>query len=185
MPDSIGARTMELPTQCNRRGLKTRKCFWYMLDYECKDREWTYVETMPRELVITNPNRTKSPIQQEDVTVSKKTLGIHNSPAGGNASHLTYIKEKATQWVTRMQNGYLPNHIAWVAYKHQLWLGLRYGLGTMTNAVEVAEQLLEDIDWKTFNILGVLRNITKKLRRLNTTFGGFGLFSLSTKQLIF
>jgi hypothetical protein len=100
VPDSIGARTMELPTQCNRRGLKTEKCFWYMLDYECKNREWTYVVMVPRELVITNPNGTKSPILQEDVTVSKKTLGIHDSPAGGNASHLMYIKEKATQWVT-------------------------------------------------------------------------------------
>jgi hypothetical protein len=129
--------------------------------------------------------RNKSLIQQEDVTVSKKTLGIHDSPAGGNnASHLTYIKEKATQWVTRMQNGHLPNHIAWVAYKHQLWLGLRYGLGTMTNNLEAAEQLLDDTDWKTLNILGVLWNITKGLLRLDTTFGGFGLFSLSTKQLI-
>jgi hypothetical protein len=139
---------------------------------------------VPRELVITNPNRTKSPIQQEDVTVSKKTLGIHDSPARGNASHLTYIKEKATQWVTRMQNWHLPNHIAWVAYKHQLWLGLRYGLGTMTNDSEAAKQLLDDTDWNTLNILGVLLNITEELQRLNTTFGGFGLFSLPTKQLI-
>jgi hypothetical protein len=71
-----------------------------MLDYECKDGEWTFVETVPRELVITNSNKTKGLIQQEDVTVSKKTLEIHDSPAGGNTSHLTYIKEKATQWVT-------------------------------------------------------------------------------------
>ncbi len=104
---------------------------------------------MPRELVITNPNGTASPIQQEDITVSKKTLGIHNSPARGNASHLTYIKEKATQWVTRMKNGHLPNHIAWVAYKHQLWPGLRYGLGTMTNDLEAAKQLLDNTNWKT------------------------------------
>jgi hypothetical protein len=54
----------------------------------------------------------------------------------------------------------------------------------MTNNLEAAKQLLGDTDWKTLNILGVLWNITKGLRRLNTTFGGFGLFSLSTKQLI-
>jgi hypothetical protein len=71
-----------------------------MLDYECKDGEWTCIEMVPSELVITNPNGTKSLIQQEDITVSKKTLGIHDSPAGGNASHLMYIKEKATQLVT-------------------------------------------------------------------------------------
>jgi hypothetical protein len=67
---------------------------------------------------------------------------------------------------------------------HQLWPGLRYGLGTMTNNLEAAKQLLNDTDWKALNILGVLRNVTKGLRRLNTTFGGFGLISLSTEQLI-
>ncbi len=83
-----------------------------------------------------------------------------------------------------MQNGHLSNHIAWVAYKNQLWPGLRHGFGTMTNNLEAAKQLLNDTDWKTLNILGVLQNITKGLRRLNTTFGGFDLFSLSTEQLI-
>jgi hypothetical protein len=83
-----------------------------------------------------------------------------------------------------MKNGHLPNHIAWVAYKHQLWPGLRYGLGTMTNDLEAAKQLLDNTDWKSLNILGVLWNVTKGLRRLNTTFGGFGLFSLSPEQLI-
>ncbi len=48
----------------------------------------------------------------------------------------------------------------WVAYTHQLWPGLRYGLGTKTNDLEAAEQLLDDTDWKTLNILGVLQNVT-------------------------
>ena len=55
-----------------------------MLDYMCKDGEWSYAEMTPRELFITNPDGTKSQINQEGVTVSKKTLGIHDSPAGGN-----------------------------------------------------------------------------------------------------
>jgi hypothetical protein len=54
----------------------------------------------------------------------------------------------------------------------------------MTNNLEAAKQLLDDTDWKILNILEVLRNVTKGLGRLNTTFGGFGLFSLSTKQVI-
>ncbi len=44
------------------------------------------------------------------------------------------------------ENGHLPGHIAWVAYKHQLWLGLGYGLGAMTNNMELAAKLLDDID---------------------------------------
>jgi hypothetical protein len=92
---------------------------------------------MTTELRITNPDGTKSPIKQEKIAESKKTLGIYDSPSGGNKGHLSFIVDKATQWVNRMKNGHLPSHVAWIAYKHQLWPGLRYGLGTMTNDMKL------------------------------------------------
>jgi hypothetical protein len=163
--------------------LKPEKCFWYLLDYECSEGEWTYTKETTTELRIMNPDGTKSPIKQEKVTESKKTLGIYDSLLGGNKGHLSYIVEKAAQWVNRMKNGHLPSHIAWMAYKHQLWPSLRYGLGTMTNNIEVVNKLLNATDYKTLNILGVFRNVFTGLQKLHTTFGEFGLFSLPTKQL--
>jgi hypothetical protein len=139
---------------------------------------------VPHEMVVTNPDGTKSPIKQETVTNSKNTLGIQDSPAGSNADHLSYIKDKGSVWVQRMQNGHLPCHIAWTAYKHQLWPGLHYGLGTITNDIEPAKELLHAEDYKMLNVLGVLQNVTKGLHRIHTTFGGFGLLSLPTEQLI-
>ena len=32
--------------------LKPEKCFWYMLDYECVDRTWQYMEIVDWELLI-------------------------------------------------------------------------------------------------------------------------------------
>jgi len=55
-----------------------------MLDYTCEDGEWSYADMTPWELFVTNPDGTKSQINQEEVTVSKKTLGIHDALAGGN-----------------------------------------------------------------------------------------------------
>jgi hypothetical protein len=43
--------------------LKPEKCFWYLLDYTCTDREWSYANIVPRELLITNPDGSKSPIK--------------------------------------------------------------------------------------------------------------------------
>jgi hypothetical protein len=83
-----------------------------------------------------------------------------------------------------MKNGHLPSHVAWIAYKHQLWPSLKYGLGTMTNEMEVADKLLNKTDYKMLNILGIFRNVSTVLQKLQTTFGGFGLFSLPTEQLI-
>jgi hypothetical protein len=139
---------------------------------------------VPREMVITNPDGTTSPIKQVKVTSSKKTLGIHDSSSRGNSTHLAFIKEKVNVWVSRMVNGHLPNHMAWVAYRHQLWPGVRYGLGTMTNDLEVTDNLLHKEDYRMLNILGVVRSITKGLWHLHTSFGGFGLFDLTVEQLI-
>ncbi len=47
-----------------------------------------------------------------------------------------------------------------------------------------AEELLHAKDYKTLNMLGVLRNVTKGLHWIHTTFGGSGLLSLPTEQLI-
>ncbi len=139
---------------------------------------------VPREMLITNPDGTQSPLKQEKVTASKKTLGIHNLPSGGNATHLASIKEKVSIWVNRMTNGHLPNHTAWIAYKQQLWPGVGYGLGTMTNNLEVADELLHDSDYRMLNVSGVLCNVSKELHQLHTMFGSFGLFNLPINQLI-
>ncbi len=64
--------------------LKAEKCFWYILDYMCVDRERTYTNALLKELLITNPDDTKSPIKQEEITEFKKSLGIYDSPLGGN-----------------------------------------------------------------------------------------------------
>jgi hypothetical protein len=164
--------------------LKPKKCFWYLLDYECVDGEWKYVDMVPRELVIANPDGMTSPISQEQVTASKKTLRILYSPSGGNSAHLTYIKEKVGEWVSRMTNRHLPSHMAWAAYRHQLWPGVRFGFGTMTNDLKVTDNLLHKEDYRMLNVLGVVRSVTKGLRRLHTSFGGFGLFNLPVEQLI-
>ncbi len=117
----------------------------------------------PRELFIMNQDGTKSYIDQEEVTVSKKTLGIHDSPAGGNKGHLKCIQQKASMWTSKMTNGHLPHHMAWIAYKLQLWTGLRYRLGTMTNDIEEAASVNTEIDCKMLNVLGVACTVTKGL----------------------
>jgi hypothetical protein len=119
--------------------LKPKKCFWYLLNYTCKEGEWEYTVHSDFELYMNNPDGSKSSIKQEEIQTSKKTLGIYDSPAGGNQGHLEYIHSKLTKWINRMRNGHLPSHMAWIAYKLQLWPGLWYGLGTMTNNLEAME----------------------------------------------
>jgi hypothetical protein len=164
--------------------LKPEKCFWYLLDYTCDDGEWGYKAHSDFELYVNNPDKSRSGIKQEEIQSSKKTLGIYDSPARGNQGHLDYIHGKLTKWINRMTNGHLPSHMAWIAYKLQLWPGLRYGLGTMTNGLAATEAIFNKADYKIMPILGIARMVKRELWKLHTTFGGFGLFHLPTEQLI-
>jgi hypothetical protein len=128
--------------------LKPEKCFWYLLDYTCNEGVWSYAVHTDFELSVTNPDGSRSSIKQEEISTSKKTLGIYNSPAGINQGHLEYIHGKITRWINRMRNGHLPAHMAWIAYKLQLWPGLCYGLGTMTNDLEATETIFNKLDYK-------------------------------------
>jgi hypothetical protein len=91
--------------------LKAEKCFWYLLDYMCIDRKWTYADACSR-ISQSQTLITKSPIKQEEVTESKKTIGIYDSPSGGNEGYLSYIINKAAQRVNRMKNDHLQSHVA-------------------------------------------------------------------------
>ncbi len=53
--------------------------------------------------------------------------------------------------------------MVWIAYKHQLWPGLRYGFGAMTNDIEEATGVNTKTDYRMLNILGVACTVTKGL----------------------
>jgi hypothetical protein len=55
----------------------------------------------------------------------------------------------------------------------------------MTNDLDVTNNLLHKEDYRMLNVLGVVSSVTKGLRWLHTSFGGFGLFNLPVEQLIY
>ena len=125
------------------------------MDYTCIEGEWAYAVHLDFELSVTNPDGSRSSIRQEEDSSFKKTLGIYDAPSGGNQGRLEYIHSKLTMWIARMQNAHLLNHMAWMAYKLQLWPGLRYGLDTMTNDLEATESIFDKADYEMLPILGV------------------------------
>ena len=87
-------------------------------------------------------------------------------------------------WIERIGYARLPTHLAWVAYKRQLWPSLRYGIGTLSNTIEEGDEMFKNTDYKLLPVLGICRNIGKEWRRLHLTFGGFGLTDFNTEQVI-
>jgi hypothetical protein len=66
-----------------------------------------------------------------------------------------------------MKNGQLPASVGWIAYKLQLWSSITYTIGTMTNNLEEAEEVLEYLDYEMLNVLGSTRTVKKGRRRIS------------------
>ncbi len=84
-----------------------------------------------------------------------------------------------------MKKSWLPSHVVWLGYCLQLWAGLHYGIGTMTNELKCAQDVLANLDYDILPVLGIARTLKKGWRRLLTMFGNFELLSFPTEQLIF
>ena len=55
---------------------------------------------------------------------------------------------------------------------------------TITNDLEEAEKFLDKTDHRMLNVLEIASTVKKRWQRIHLTFGGFGLFSFATGQLI-
>ena len=114
----------------------------------------------------------------------RKSLGVYFCPEGGSKKQMNTIKEKVDKWVNKMKNGYLPTYLAWMAYCHKLWPSARFGLGTTPNEVEAMESMLDKEDYESLNGFRVASTLKKGWRKLHIAFGGLGMVSLKTEQLI-
>ena len=164
---------------------KPRKCYTYLIDYTYDEVEgWVYADTTSYCLDITLPDGSVQTITANHFDHCEKTLGVHTSPSGSGSRHLEALRLKAEVWINRLKNGHLSTSWSWVAYRHQLWPSLRYGLGTLANDYEEADDALSGLDFLILPLLGINRHIQTGWRRLHQTFGGVGLLSVPTEQLI-
>ena len=120
----------------------------------------------------------KSPIE------AVRTLGVFHSPHGDHTYHLSKMHDRAYKWLNCIRNGHLPASLVLMSYYQQLWAGLRFGLGSLSNSLSAAEQCLTKFDYRVLPYIGVNRNIKKEWRHLHPTFGGIGLLSLPIEQFI-
>ena len=113
------------------------------------------------ELLIPSDTGSPTPILSLNPHELKKTLSVRDCPAGGDKAHLKHIKEKVNAWIDKMRNRHLTSSMGWIAYKFQLWPGMRYGIGTTTNNLEEAEEVLDKTDHRMLNVLGIASTVKK------------------------
>lgn len=166
--------------------IKGSKSFWYLVDYKCVHGTWEYcnIEEHDAILVLEEAPGVAVELERKPHDAAAKTLGVLHSPAGDHSAHLMAIRDKSFTWLNSIKNGHLPTSLVWMSYYQQLWPGLRYALGSLSNSLPAAEHCLDKFDFQLLPHIGVNRNIKKEWRLLHTTFGGIGLLSLPVEQFI-
>ena len=165
--------------------IKGAKSFWYLIDYTCSNGKWEYASPDESDnIYLLDFNGNKTPLEKKAPVDAVKTLGVFHSPAGDHTYHLSQLHNRAYEWLNKIRNGQLPSGYVLMSYYQQLWAGLRYGLGALSNSYSSADSCLGKFDYLLLPYIGVNRNIKKEWRTLHCTFGGIGLLSLPIEQFI-
>jgi hypothetical protein len=165
--------------------IKDHKSFYYLLSYYCENGIWKHKTKEQQRLSVSLQTASgRKPLQRKEIDEAERTLGVYHCPSGGHSHHLTMLQDCGLKWVNNMKNANLPSGSIMMSYLFQLWAGLRYGLGTLTNSIDAAKECLSGIEVQLLPLLGVNRNITKEWRTLPCAYGGVGLLSLPVEQLI-
>jgi hypothetical protein len=130
------------------------------------------------------PDSSAATISNGDVSVAEKALGVLSMVDGDNNVHLPQNITGHVKWISKMKNGHLPARLGWIAYKFNLWPGIKYGLAKLAMPLEIAQKVLQCKNFHLTSFLGVNWNVKHKWQTLHRAFGGIGLYSLPIKHTI-
>jgi hypothetical protein len=165
-------------------GCKAVKSFGHLLNYGFDEGQW-YCESLVEGYSLTVPTLTgPEEIELCAADEGKETLGVVTAPDGNSTGHFQKVKDKLDTWIARIKVGRLPVSFNWTSYIYQLWMGLRYGIGTLPADREETNGILQSSNRELLPYLGVNRNIRTGWRTLHRSFLGIGLFDFEIEMNI-
>lgn len=166
-------------------GCKPSKCFAYLLNYDWDENGHWYCESLVDGYESMVPTRKGDvPIELCHASDGKETLGVFTAPAGNSDAHLNKVTKKVQTWIECIKNGRLPTHFVWTSYIHQLWVGVRYGIGALPANRDKIDGFLQDTDRALLPYAGVNRNIRTGWRTLHRSFLGVSVFNFVVEMMI-
>ena len=90
-----------------------------------------------------------------------KNLRLCTRPDRCSDRHMLQMRDRMEDWIKQVKNRALLTHLVWTSYTHQLWSGLRYGLGASSAMVKQLREGLGSSSYYLISSLGVVRS-TKK-----------------------
>ena len=157
---------------------KPEKCFAHTISYGWRPNgDWFYEpnETLPEfALSVPLPGGRREAIEHASAQTTKETLGVFSCPAGAATASLQALRDKASEWVARAQEGHPSRHDVWFLLDCQLGPGLRYGLESNLASWKQLSDCLDRQWWQILPLGGVVRTAPAAVRQLGLGFYGVG-----------
>ena len=86
------------------------KSFWWLINFEWNDGEWSYstVDETPASITMLNDDGEREEITRLEVHEAERTLGFEMAPDGNMNKQFEVLLEKANQWADLVRSGHLP-----------------------------------------------------------------------------
>ena len=117
----------------NVDALKLIKCFYYLISFNFNwnaNGKWSHALTEQNKefaIGVSTPGEGFKEIDNLDVNIAMKILGIYLCPTGDASAQIKYILGKAFDWVGRAKERNLKRRDIWFILTHQWWPRLVYG----------------------------------------------------------
>ena len=157
---------------------KPEKCFAYIVSYGWrKNSDWFYKpnEDLPEfGFSVPLPGDRRDTIEHTSTQTAKETLGVFSCPSGAATLALQALRDKASDWVARAQEGRPSRQDIWFLLDCQLGMGLKYGLDCNLASWRQLSDCLDRQWWQILPLEGVVRSALAAVRQLGLGFYWLG-----------
>lgn len=116
-----GTLCWELTLEITGGALKPAKCYWYLIDFQWKNGEWSYKITDNLECNILGDKGTCHILLSLSVEEAKQIMGVWQNLTGDNTRQIDEIIEKHENMINNLRSSEIARKIMWKGFIGVLW----------------------------------------------------------------
>jgi len=165
--------------------LALHKCYCYILEFEWKQgikKMKKTANTYPPLQIDQDFSTSKVPIQLLNPNQARKMLGSITAPDGNTKEQFSTLRDKAKDWGTKIQHGYLNRYDVSTNLKQGLIKSLEYPLGVSLLTEKECDNILAPAMSTFLRRMGLCSTISRTIVFGPRIYGGLQIPNLFTSQ---
>jgi hypothetical protein len=146
-------RSPESYRQCTR----TRKSYWYLIDFKWNNGTWRYttMEETQFDLTMKDKDEVRHVLARLPVEEARRSLGCRAAPDGNNKDQVEYMRSVMVEWGDKLWAGHLMRNEAWTALMTHVMKTLLYAAPALMIMKGEAKNIMAPILMSGLNALGI------------------------------